>query len=98
MSNENVIKTFLSGGQAKTPLRTINCGYYSYKGRTLYTDENNLINYKTTIATLKDNKLYLNINKYSSTTSHIQSKIRQLATSKGLEIVEVKGIDEYINR
>jgi hypothetical protein len=93
MSNENVIKTFLSGGQAKTPLRNIQNGYYSYKGRTLYTEENNLINYKTTIATLKDNKLYLNINKYSSTTSHIQSKIRQLATSKGIEIVEVKGIE-----
>ena len=93
MSNENVIKEFLSGRQAKTSLRTINCGYYSYKGRTLYTEENNLINYKTTIATLKDNKLYLNINKYSNTTSHIQSKIRQLAMSRGIEIVEVKGID-----
>lgn len=93
MDNETVIKEFLSGRQAKTPLRNIRNGYYSYKGRTLYTDENNLINYKTTIATLKDNKLYLNITKYSNTTSHIQSKIRQLATSKGLEIVEVKGIE-----
>ena len=93
MSNENVIKEFLSGRQAKTPLRTINCGYYSYKGRTLYTEENNLINYKTTIATLKDNILYLNINKYSVTTSKIQSQIRRLAISKGFEIVEVKGID-----
>ena len=98
MNNESVIKTFLSGGQAKTPLRNIQNGYYSYKGRTLYTDGNNLINYKTTIATLKENKLYLNINKYSNTTSRIQSKIRYLAMSKGLEIVEVKGIDEYINR
>jgi hypothetical protein len=89
MSNENVIKAFLSGNQAKTPLRNIQNGYYTYKGRTLYTDGNNLINYSTTIATLKDGKLYLNINKYSSTTSHIQSKIRQLATSKGLELIEV---------
>ena len=93
MSNETVIKAFLSGRQAKTPLRNIRNGYYSYKGRTLYTDENNLINYKTTIATLKGNKLYLNINKYSNTTSHIQSKIRRLAESMGLEIVEVKGIE-----
>ena len=93
MDNETVIKEFLSGRQAKTPLRTITCGYYSYKGRTLYTDENNLINYKTTIATLKGNKLYLNITKYSNTTSHIQSKIRRLATNIGLEIVEVKGIE-----
>ena len=93
MDNETVIKEFLSGRQAKTPLRNIRNGYYSYKGRTLYTDENNLINYKTTIATLKGNKLYLNITKYSNTTSHIQSKIRRLAESMGLEIVEVKGIE-----
>ena len=93
MNNERVIKEFLNGNQAKTPLRNIQNGYYTYKGRTLYTDGNNLINYSTTIATLKDGKLYLNINKYSSTTSHIQSKIRQLATGKGLEIVEVKGIE-----
>lgn len=93
MSNESVIKEFLSGRQAKTPLRNINCGYYSYKGRTLYTEENNLINYKTTIATLKDNVLYLNINKYSATTSKIQTQIKQLAISKGLEIVEIKGIE-----
>ena len=45
----------------KTPLRTIQNGYYTYKGRTLYTDGNNLINYNTTIATLKDGKVYLNI-------------------------------------
>ena len=56
MSNETVIKEFLEGRQAKTPLRNIK-------------------------------------SKYSSTKSHIQSKIRQLAMSKGLEIVEVKGID-----
>lgn len=93
MDNETVIKAFLSGKQAKTPLRNIINGYYSYKGRTLYTDENNLINYNTTIATLKGNKLYLNITKYSNTTSHIQSKIRRLAESMGLEIVEVKGIE-----
>jgi hypothetical protein len=89
MSNENVIKAFLSGNQAKTPLRTIQNGYYTYKGRTLYTDGNNLINYSTTIASLIDGKVYLNIKKYSSTTSHIQSKIRRLATGKGLELIEV---------
>lgn len=89
MSNEVVIWAFLSGNQAKTPLRTIRNGYYTYKGRTLYTDGNNLINYSTTIASLIDGKVYLNIKKYSSTTSKIQSQIRRLAMSKGLEIIEV---------
>lgn len=89
MNNERVIKTFLDGGQAKTPLRDIQNGYFTYKGRTLYTDGNNLVNYKTTMATLRDGKVYLNTKKYSATTSKIQNLIRRLATSKGLEIVEL---------
>lgn len=89
MNNENVIKAFLDGNQAKTPLRNIQNGIYSYKGRTLYTDGNNLVNYSTTMATLRDGKVYLNTKKYSVTTSKIQSQIRRLAMSKGLEIVEL---------
>ena len=71
MKNENVIKKFLEGEEAKTPLRTIVSGYYSYKGRTLWTKGNTLINYNTRIAYIEDNTLYINTKKYSSTTSHI---------------------------
>lgn len=87
MSNQDVIKAFLEHKQAKTPLRKI--AYTMSKGRTLYTENNNLINYNTTIATLKDNTLYLNTKKYSRTTSKIQTQIRNLATRKGLEIIDV---------
>ena len=88
MSNENVIKKFLEKEQAKTPLRTIVNGYYSYKGRTLWTRENELINYSTRIAYIEDNTLYINVKKYSNTTSHIQSKIKMLGKKYNYSIVE----------
>jgi hypothetical protein len=89
MSNEKVILEFLEGREGKTSLRNVQNGYYIYKGRTLYTSGNYLINYSTKIAKLENNKLYLNIRKYSVTTSKIQSKIRYLASQKGYEIIEV---------
>ena len=88
MSNENVIKNFLEKKQAKTPLRTILNGYYSYKGRTLWTKENELINYNTRIAYIEGNNLYINVKKYSSTTSHIQSKLKRLASLTNYNIIE----------
>ena len=88
MTNENVIKTFLEKEQAKTPLRNIINGYYSYKGRTLWTRDNELINYNTRIAYIEGNTLYINVKKYSNTTSHIQSKIKQLGEKYNYSIVE----------
>lgn len=88
MKNEKVIKKFLEREQAKTTLRSIINGYYSYKGRTLWTRDNELINYSTRIAYIEDNTLYINIKKYSSTTSRIQSKLKQLASLTNYNIVE----------
>lgn len=88
MRNENVIKTFLKREQARTPLRTIVNGYYSYKGRTLWTRDNELVNYSTRIAYIEKNTLYVNTKKYSSTTSHIQSKIKMLGKEYNYSIVE----------
>lgn len=90
MSNEKVILAFLEGKAAHTPTRNINGGYYTYKGETLKTNGLELINYSTRIAYKERGKLFLNVGKYSSTTSHIQSKIRKLAEEKGLEIIEYK--------
>ena len=90
MKNEKVIKKFLEREQAQTPLRGIVNGYgcYTYKGRTLYTRDNELINYSTRIAYIEDNTLYINTKKYSSTTSRIQSKLKQLANLTNYDIVE----------
>lgn len=88
MKNENVIKKFLEKEQAKTPLRTIVNSYYSYKGRTLWTRENELLNYNTRIAYIEDNTLYINVKKYSNTTSHIQSKIKYLGKEYNYNIIE----------
>ena len=56
MTNFEVIKEFLKGNKGQTGLREINGGYYTYKGRTLYTDGNELINYSTVIAYKKERK------------------------------------------
>lgn len=88
MKNENVIRKFLEREQAKTPLRNITNGYYSYKGRTLYTRDNELINYNTRIAYIENNTLYINVKKYSSTTSTIQNKIKLLGKEYNYNIIE----------
>jgi hypothetical protein len=91
MNNELVIRNFLRGLDGQTPMRDVANGYYTYKGRTLYTRENYLINYATRIAKLEGNVVYLNIKKYSVTTSKIQNKIRSLVEAYGLQLVEVEG-------
>ena len=88
MNNENVIKKFLEKEQAKTPLRTIVNDYYSYKGRTLWTRDNELINYSTKIAYIEGKNLYINVKKYSSTTSKIQNTIKYLGKEYNYNIVE----------
>lgn len=88
MKNENVIKKFLEKENASTPLRDIINGYYTYKGRTLWTRENELINYSTRIAYIENNTLYVNTKKYSVTTSKIQSKLKLLGQEYNYNIVE----------
>lgn len=88
MSNEKVILAFLNKKAAHTPTRDIINGVFMYKGQTLKTNGLELINYSTRIAYHENGKLYLNTRKYSSTTSHIQSKLRRLATECGFDIVE----------
>lgn len=88
MSNEKVILSFLNREKAQTQLRDIVNGVYVYKGRTLQTNGDRLINYNTIIAFWEDNKLHIDTHKYSSTTSHIQSKLKRLAEEMGVEIIE----------
>ena len=91
MNNELVIRNFLRGVNGKTPLREVSNGIYTYKGRTLYTSGDYLINYATRIAKREGDVVFLNVNKYSVTTSKIQNKIRSLANEYSLQLVEVEG-------
>ena len=86
MNNIEVIKKFLNKQPGHTPLRITMNGY---KEMTLKTNGLELINYSTRIAYHQDNKLYINISKYSRTTSKIQSQLKELAS--GFEIVEYEG-------
>ena len=83
MNNIEVIKRFLNKQPGHTPTRITMNGY---KEQTLKTNGLELINYSTRIAYHQNNKLYINISKYSRTTSKIQSQLKELAS--GSEIVE----------
>ena len=76
MNNIEVIKKFLNKKPGHTPLRITMNGY---KEQTLKTNGLELINYNTRIAYHQNNKLYINISKYSRTTSKIQSQLKELA-------------------
>ena len=86
MNNIEVIKRFLNKQPGHTPTRITMNGY---KEQTLKTNGLELINYSTRIAYHQNNKLYINISKYSKTTSKIQSQLKELAS--GFEIVEYEG-------
>lgn len=88
MSNEKVILQFLNKRAGHTPTRDIVNGVYIYKGQTLQTNGERLINYNTIIAFWEDNKLHLDTHKYSQTTSKIQSKLKRLAEEMGVDMVE----------
>ena len=90
MNNLEVIKSFLNLENAKTNLRKIPNGYYTYKGRTLHTVQEAtrfcLYNYNTIIAFIIDNTLYLNSKKYSCTTSKIQTQLKTQANHTNYKI------------
>lgn len=80
MTNSDVIENFINHKKGETPLRNIINGYYTYKGRTLVSDGKSLYNYDTLMAYhSNDGKIYINREKYSVTTSKIQSQIRYKA-------------------
>ena len=93
MTNEKVIRLFLSGKQGKTPNRKIVYGCYIAEGRTLQTASNILFNYNTKIAKLEGNILYLNRDKYSITTTKIQNKISYIAKDMGLIVIDVHELE-----
>ena len=70
MTNREVIDAYLKG-QLTSPDRT--------RRGNLHVEGNELKSYKTTIATITSNRLYINTEKYSTTTSHHQSILRNLA-------------------
>lgn len=100
MINSDVIKNFINHKEGKTPLRNIIDEYRVYKGRTLASDGRSLYNYNTLIAYHSDNgKLYINDEKYSVTTSKIQSQIRckskHYTEVSEREINTIKLTDDY---
>lgn len=57
---------------------------------------NKVFSYKTCIAALENGKMFINKEKYSTTTSHLQNSLRHLAMDFGFEIVDVEANDQRL--
>lgn len=89
-NNEYVLEAFINKLEAKTPLRNIINGYYQYKGRTLNSDGHKLVNYDTVIAEWRGyNTVAINTEKYSSTTSRIQSRLSYMLDTHKINVVKM---------
>lgn len=90
MSNKDVINSFLRKEKNKTCLRDIvGYNYIVYKGRTLESTGNILINYNTIIASWnKNGSINVNMKKYSQTTSKIQNDIIRTAKNLNIKVIE----------
>lgn len=94
--NREVIKKFLSKKAGHTPYRDIpyswkNRNKGTYRGCTLTSTGRELINYNTVIAYFtSDNELMINTSRYSMSTSHIQSHIKNLAYLNNINYTEYK--------
>lgn len=80
--NKNVIKNYLNFVDSKSHTGNL---YTRYN----YNGEWELVNYSTPLVRIIDNTLYLNTKKYSTTTSIIQSHIREAILHTSYDIVEM---------
>lgn len=86
MTNEQVIQAFINGKEKA-----------ANNQKTLRIVSGRLVNYQTTIAQYYGNTLYINETKYSSTTSKIVNKLKQLAgTYKSLDTHYPEGTGDLI--
>lgn len=92
MKNEDVIRLFLQGEKAQTNKRIVAESETFGSSRISYTLRSMgdvLINFETPIAMIiAPNKLYIDMSKYSSTTSAIRNKLKRIATQQGFNIIE----------
>lgn len=90
MTNQTIIKSFIKGATSgHTPYRNI---YGVGRGTTLRIEGDTLINYETPIAYRIGGAIILKNNKYSRTTSKIQTEIKRQVLSSGLELIETEKI------
>jgi hypothetical protein len=85
MKTKDLIRDFLNGRDEG-----------SASSKRLRIKGNKLINYSTVIALRKDGNVYLNTDKYSSTTSKHQNRVRDFSFSDELVEVNEEKINELI--
>lgn len=92
VQNEKVIKAFLRGKRASSPVRDYCDGVYMRKGASISTDGVILYSYETPIArwaTTDDRDgILINSRKYSNTTSRQQADLLALVKEFGYKTAE----------
>ena len=85
--NEKVIGAFLEHKSATSGVRDIADGYYMRKGASISTDGDKLYSYWTVIAKWDGDKVLVNNEKYSNTTTRQQSDLAIMLARKGVASV-----------
>ena len=89
--NEYVIRKFLAKEAGSSPTRDYpDRGIYMTRGSSISSTGDKLYSYSTPIAEWKKDKIMLNENKYSVTTSRQQSDLKRMITEAGIQTGRMK--------
>lgn len=85
VQNEKVIKAWLDGHVATSPVRDIPNGVFIERGASISTDGEKLYSYWTPIAWREDGGVVVDMRKYSLTTTMQQSDLKQILAKENIE-------------
>lgn len=85
VQNEKVIKAWLGGHVATSPVRDIPNGVFIERGASISTDGEKLYSYWTPIAWREDGGVVVDMRKYSLTTTMQQSDLKQILAKENIE-------------
>lgn len=85
VQNEKIIKAWLDGRVATSPVRDIPNGVFIERGASISTDGEKLYSYWTPIAWREDGGVVVDMRKYSMTTTMQQSDLKQILAKENIE-------------
>lgn len=89
--NEYVIRKFLAKEAGSSPTRDYpDRGLYMTRGSSISSTGNKLYSYSTPIAEWNGNKVMVNEQKYSHTTSRQQSDLKRMLAEAGIKTARMK--------
>lgn len=85
VQNEKIIKAWLDGRKASSPVRDIDTGVFTERGASISTDGEKLYSYWTPIAWREDGGVVVDMRKYSLTTTLQQSDLKQILAQEDIK-------------